>query len=117
MNSIAVSGGYVNMQNLLASEYNCVFEVLSNLKVKEPIPVGMLGKMYSALDKMRSARAPSQDIANIEQISVSIRRLELARRNRDDAAEQSLGERINALVANWIEKHPAAVEALVEAAE
>jgi hypothetical protein len=99
------------MQNDLASVYDGVFEVLSNLKANEPIPVGMLGKMYSALDKMRSARAPSQDIANIEQISVSIRRLELARRNRDSVAEQSLGERLDALMSNWMEMHPAEFEA------
>lgn len=117
MNSIAVCGEYVNMQNDLASEYDGVFEVLSNLRVEEPIPVGMLGKMYSALDRMRSARAPSQDIATIEQISVGIRMLEFARRNRDNAAEHSLSERLNALVSNWMEAHPADAEAIAEAAE
>lgn len=101
----------------LASEYDSIFELFSNFNAADPVPIGMLGKVYSALDKMRSARAPSQDIANIEQISVAIVRLEMARRNRDNAAEQSLGERLDALVSNWMKMPLAVSEQMAVAAE
>lgn len=94
------------MQNELASQNDDVFHILSNLKIADAIPVGMVGKMYSALDNMRSARAPSQKIAVAENISVAIRRLEMARRQRDGAAEQSVSERLNVLATNWMEVHP-----------
>jgi hypothetical protein len=105
------------MHDDLASEYDGVFELLSNFNAAGSVPIGMLGKVYSTLDKMRSMRAPSQDIATIEQISVAIRRLEMARRNRDDAAERSLAERIDALVAEWMAMHPPGFEQMAEAAE
>ncbi|WP_273676640.1 hypothetical protein [Erythrobacter fulvus] len=105
------------MHDDLASKYDSVFELLSNFNAAEPIPIGMLGKVYSTLDTMRSRRAPSQDIATIEQISVAIRRLEMARRNRDDATERSLGERLELLVSDWLEMHPPGFEQMAEAAE
>lgn len=117
MNGIAICGEYVTMHNDLASEYGSVFELLSNFNVAEPIPIGMLGKVYSTLDKMHSVRAPSHDIATIEQISVAIRRLEMARRNRDDAAERSLSDRLESLVFDWMEMHQPEFEPMAEAAE
>lgn len=93
------------MQNDLMAERGNVFYVLSNLNVAESVPVGMVGKMYSALDHMRSARASSQKIAVAEKISVAIRRLETARRRRDDAAEQSIRESLSALATAWQEAH------------
>lgn len=89
------------MQSSASSQNLDVFESICALKIAESIPVGMVGKMYRALDRMRAAGAPSQQVATAEQFSVAVRMLEAARRKCDKAAEQVIMDRLDALATDW----------------
>ncbi len=89
------------MQDSVSSQNLDVFESVCALQAAQPIPVGMVGKMYRALDRMRSAGAPSQQVTTAEQFSVAVRMLEAARRKRDKAAEQVVMDRLEALATDW----------------
>ena len=82
--------------------YSVIYQVLDDLRTCQTVPAATRGRMYSALDSLRASRAPAEHIAVAERISVAMHRWDLARRNRDKEAEQSVRDQLSFLTADWL---------------
>lgn len=92
------------MHQLTGTAYGDVYEVLDDLRVADAVSVGSLRKVHAAIDELRAMGAPDAQVVIAEKIAVAMYRLEAARRRKDKAAEEDTRNRLDGLVADWIDK-------------
>lgn len=83
--------------------YCTISQLLDELRPADVLPVGAMGRMFSALDFLRASRAPDDHITTAEKISVAMHRWELARRKSDRSTEETVREQLQELTENWLE--------------
>ena len=59
--------------------------------------------MYSAIDALRNANAPSKHSSLAEKIAVAMHRLEAARRRGDEEATDEVKNQLDGLVGDWFD--------------
>tara|TARA_E500000305_G_scaffold106320_1_gene104783 strand:- start:621 stop:968 length:348 start_codon:yes stop_codon:yes gene_type:complete len=91
------------MRGAIDTAYCTIYQVLDDLRPAEILPVGAMGRMFSALDRLRASEAPGADIAIAESISVAMHRWDLARRKNDGDAEKTVREQLAELTQHWLD--------------
>ena len=88
--------------------YCAIYQLLDELRLAQSIPVGALGRVFEAVDTLRTTGAPAFDIAIAERLSVALLRWGHSGRTREEAFRTELAE----LTADWLEvrlPHPVRV--------
>lgn len=91
------------MQHADDAAYSAVSRLLDDLRTAQVVPVGALGAIYLAIDKLRSSRARPEHVAVAEGISIAILRWESARRRGYVGAEEIARADLKSLTAKWLE--------------
>ena len=91
------------MSDCMSFEYGNVARVLDDLETVDTIPVGALGTIYLALDRLRASRAPRDHIDAAERISVTVHKWQHARRIADRAIEENARDQLKSLSTTWRE--------------
>ena len=91
------------MLDCMSFDYSNVARVLDDLETADTVPVGALGTIYSALDRLRASRAPSDQIDAAERISITIHKWQHARRFADLANEENARDQLKILSTRWRE--------------
>ncbi|WP_338242760.1 hypothetical protein [Aurantiacibacter hainanensis] len=83
--------------------YGEIYQLLDELRFADCLPVGSLGRMFAAVDALRAASAPSQDVSIAGRISVAMLRWERSRRRDASHGEEAFRAQLAELTSEWLE--------------
>lgn len=83
--------------------YMSVYQVVEELCSGGSLPAGLSGTMFAAIDGLRRAAAPRDDVGLAERIAVAMHRLEWAIRSGDAAEQKRLRSELQLLGSQWLE--------------
>jgi hypothetical protein len=83
--------------------YVTVYELLDQVGFARTVPPGARGRLYSAIDGLRSKAAPAEHVALAERIAVALHRFEWALRNRDEAEIELVQRDLQIAGADWLQ--------------
>lgn len=82
--------------------YGAVYQVIKEANLSGYITPGLRGRMYQAIDNLKSFRAPADHISLAERISVTLHALEWATLRRDDSRRKADWQSLGALEQQWL---------------
>lgn len=80
-----------------------VYQVLDDVLGGTAVPPGAKGTMYSIIDGLRSSAKPAEDIRRAERISITIHKLEIALRGRDERQVRDARDELKSLAVEWLD--------------
>jgi hypothetical protein len=82
--------------------YGAVYQVIKEASVSGYVTAGLRGRMYHAIDTMKTLKAPDDHISVAERISVTLLGLEWATQKRDAARLAKDWQTLGALAEQWL---------------
>ncbi|KPF89858.1 MAG: hypothetical protein KGQ75_02565 [Sphingomonadales bacterium] len=82
--------------------YGAVYRVIREANLSGYVTPGLRGRMYQAIDDLKSLRAPADHISIAERISVKLHALEWAALRRDDKRRIADWQSLGALEEQWM---------------
>ncbi len=82
--------------------YGAVYRVIKEANRSGYITPGLRGRMYQAIDNLKSLRAPADHIGIAERISVTLHALEWAALRRDDTRRKADWTALCVLEEQWL---------------
>jgi hypothetical protein len=83
--------------------------LLDEIRAHATMPAGVRGRIYAILDTLRATGAPVSRIEAVEQIALTVYRLEWARQRKATDEEEALWRRLDTLATEWTTGAPASV--------
>lgn len=82
--------------------YGAVYRVIREANLSGYVTPGLRGRMYQAIDTLKSLRAPADHISIAERISVTLHALEWAALRRDETRRTADWNVLGALEEQWL---------------
>lgn len=86
-----------------ASTYTSIYQVLEQVCFARSVPAGTRGAVYSAIDSLRGAAAPSDHIAVAERIAVALHKLEWALADGDEESITDVQRELPLAGSEWLQ--------------